>query len=148
MAQAQHGGYRKPANPAPVSGPGAMSKRTDGQPARYVSGMDYGDGQELMTQQQAAPMSGGAPTGGGPMDALLAKTTTPISAPTQYPERPLTNGQPFGPGAGPEVLATAGATGPTRAKLMATLPALMRAAERPDASPELRSMVSYLRSLL
>ena len=24
------GGYRQPSNPAPVSGPGALSKRTDG----------------------------------------------------------------------------------------------------------------------
>ena len=39
------GGYRAPSNPAPVSGPGALSQRTDGgatQPATYISGLPYG----------------------------------------------------------------------------------------------------------
>ena len=41
------GGYQQPTNPAPVSGPGALSKRTDGagQPAQYMSGLPYGQGQ-------------------------------------------------------------------------------------------------------
>ena len=52
-----HGGDRVPANPAPVSGPGAMSRRTDGQGARYMSGGQYGEGQELMDLQTSAPMS-------------------------------------------------------------------------------------------
>ena len=47
MAEA-HGGYRQPSSPAPVSGPGALSKRTDGnapsQAARYISGGDNGSG--------------------------------------------------------------------------------------------------------
>lgn len=30
------GGPRRPTNPAPVSGPGAMSKRTDGGPAQKL----------------------------------------------------------------------------------------------------------------
>lgn len=144
-----HGGARTPSNPAPVSGPGAMSRRTDGQPIRDPGGLAYGDGQELRTQQQAAPMAGrsatsGAQVGGG---MGIEVPTVPISAPTQYPDRPITNGQPFGPGAGPEVLATAN-TGPSREKLMAALPLMMRRAEQPDASPEFRALVGYLRSLL
>jgi len=55
----QRGGYRKPTNPAPVSGPGALSQRTDGQPARYTAGMAYGDGQDFYDLQTQAPMSGG-----------------------------------------------------------------------------------------
>ena len=45
------GGYRQPSNPAPVSGPGALSKRTDGgavegmtQAPKYMAGMRYGMG--------------------------------------------------------------------------------------------------------
>ena len=144
------GGYRQPSSPAPVSGPGALSKRTDGQPARYVSGMPYGDGQELMTQQQAAPMSGGGgrPQMGAGMQQLLTKPTVPLSEPTGYPDEPVTAGAPVGAGAGPEVLASAAQTGPTRDRLMAALPALMRAAERPDASKEMKALVRYLRSQL
>jgi len=60
MAEGQ-GGYRQPSNPAPVSGPGALSQRTDGQGARYMSGGQYGEGQELMELQTSAPMSKAAP---------------------------------------------------------------------------------------
>jgi hypothetical protein len=71
-----------------------------------------------------------------------------IGAPTQYPEEPVTSGVPVGPGAGSEVMASATAMdGPQRAKLLAQLKPMMRAAERPDASPQFRSMVAYLRSL-
>jgi len=56
------GGYRQPANPAPVSGPGALSARTDGgpgsatQPIRRIPGVDYGEQQALSEQQAAAPL--------------------------------------------------------------------------------------------
>jgi len=49
--------------PAMTSGPGALSRRTDGGPAskqaiRYVSGMpNYGDAQALMDMQASAPMA-------------------------------------------------------------------------------------------
>ena len=46
---ALQGGYRKPENPAPSSGPGALSQRTDGGPAqgaKYIPGLPYGQGQE------------------------------------------------------------------------------------------------------
>ena len=95
------GGYRKPANPAPVSGPGRMAKRTDGQPARYVPGLDYGEGQELMTQQQAAPMSSAPGVNSNPTEADLAMLAQPRAGLFDPPEegRPLTQGQPFGEGA-------------------------------------------------
>ena len=42
----RHGGYRTPSNPAPVSGPGSLSQRTDGGPRQVqaeMSGMPYGE---------------------------------------------------------------------------------------------------------
>ena len=49
------GGYRKPQNPAAVSGPGALSKRTDGkQPVVRVPDVPYGEQAALTAQQQAA----------------------------------------------------------------------------------------------
>ena len=35
----QHGGKRTPRNPAPVSGPGRLSRRTDGGPAQVNAQM-------------------------------------------------------------------------------------------------------------
>lgn len=104
-----HGGKRTPTNPAPVSGPGSMSKRTDGkQPAMYMSGGPYGEGQDLMELQTSAPMAE-APSvprprmgrSGGGMATSNGRAVTPLFAPTERPEEPLTAGAPFGPGPGP-----------------------------------------------
>ena len=94
---AQQGGYRKPANPAPVSGPGALSQRTDGGPAqgaKYMSGMPYG--QNTMEQQTAAPMSGGSPMPSAPE----VEMPTPLFAPTTRPNEPITSGIDLGDGPG------------------------------------------------
>ena len=95
-----HGGKRTPRNPAPVSGPGALSRRTDGQAAQYVSGLPYGEGQDFYELQQQAPMaaSGNAPrpsraTGSAPMT-----TPTPLYSPTERPDEPVTSGAAYGPG--------------------------------------------------
>ena len=54
-----HGGYRRPTNPAPVSGPGALSRRTDGrQPTRSLPNAKYGENAAFEAAQGAAPMSG------------------------------------------------------------------------------------------
>jgi hypothetical protein len=44
-----------------MSGPGALSQRTDGgatQPATYMAGLPYGQGQQNYRNQVAAPMAG------------------------------------------------------------------------------------------
>ena len=91
MAQ---GGYRKPENPAPISGPGALSKRTDGSPtqsATYMSGMPYG--QNTMEQQTAAPMAGRP-------EMPKMEMPTPLMAPTTRPNEPITSGIDRGDGPG------------------------------------------------
>ena len=93
------GGYRAPSNPAPVSGPGALSQRTDGgatQPAKYISGLPYGQGQETYSNQVAAPMAGNT------MESMPMPTE--LMAPTSRPNEPLQNGIDMGPGAGSEVM--------------------------------------------
>ena len=125
---AEQGGYRRPENPAPVSGPGALSKRTDGaQPARYMSGGPYGEGQELMELQTSAPMSEAPqavsprmPRGGGAGRRPMGGTgeVTPLFAPTERPMEPLTAGAPFGPGPSPRPQRTySGKLASTLAKL-------------------------------
>ena len=93
----QQGGYRQPANPAPASGPGALSQRTDGsptQPATYISGMPYGQGQQTYDNQVAAPMAGNT------VPQMEGINVTPLSAPTQFPDEPGTAGIDMGPGVG------------------------------------------------
>jgi len=99
---AQHGGYRQPRNPAPVSGPAALSKRTDGgategmtQPQQNYTGLPYGDNQAIATQQSGAPMAGNP----YPMAGLPE-----LSAPTQRPNEPITSGINSGPGPGTEAM--------------------------------------------
>lgn len=95
---AQQGGYRKPENPAPASGPGALSQRTDGGPtqgAKYMSGMPYGE--NTMAQQTSAPMAGRA-------EPPAMELPTPLMAPTTRPNEPITSGVDIGAGPGSEAL--------------------------------------------
>ncbi len=97
------GGYRKPENPAPMSGPGALSQRTDGKPAqgaKYISGLPYGQGQETYNQQTAAPMAAAQPMPAAPtLPPMLS-----LNDETQRPDEPLTAGLDIGEGPGSEVM--------------------------------------------
>jgi hypothetical protein len=100
------GGYRQPNNPAPVSGPGALSQRTDGgaidgmtQPQQQYTGLPYGDNKAVNDQQAGAPLAGVAPVASIPMD---------LSAPTAFPNEPISHGANWGEGPG---LNTAGIRG-------------------------------------
>ena len=96
---AQQGGYRKPTNPASVSGPGSLSQRTDGgptQPATYIPGLPYGQGQQTYDNQVAVPMAG------NPVPQM--EMPTPLLAPTTRPNEPITTGIDRGPGAGSEAM--------------------------------------------
>lgn len=101
-----HGGMRRPSNPAPVSGPGALSRRTDGQGAKYMAGGEYGEGQEMMDLQTSAPMAKSPEVrprrrAAAPPAVEMGPAPTPLFAPTQRPDEPITAGAPFGPGPGP-----------------------------------------------
>lgn len=102
------GGYRPTApqnNPANVSATGGAGQ-SGTQPARYISGLGYGEGQATMQQQQSAPMAGpNAPTASAssPMETMLP-SLTPLSAPTERPNEPITTGMDFGAGPGSEAL--------------------------------------------
>lgn len=95
------GGYREPANPAPVSGPGALSRRTDGGPVqgkKYIpANGKYGEATALQEIQSGAPMQGN-PIPSTPTPSIPAMPVTPIDAPTNRPDEPVTAGMPFGPG--------------------------------------------------
>src|SRR5512138_256775 len=88
-----HGGYRAPSHPAAVSGPGALSQRTDGGPARMdVTGGSYGSSQDFRQQESAAPLSAPAPPSAPP------PSFTGLGEPTQNPGEPVTAGADGGAG--------------------------------------------------
>ena len=115
---AEHGGYRKPAHPAPVSGPGAHSRRTDGGPAQVISSMGgqaYGQRSADVAAQQAAPMAGTQPLPSPAQVSSGQQGQQDLSHPQQYsggefdrptdrPNEPVTAGADMGAGPGPEVL--------------------------------------------
>ena len=103
------GGYRVPSNPAAVSGPGALSQRTDGGPtqgAKYVSGLPYGQGQQTYSNQVAAPMAGNSMGASAMGDSGLVQMEMPteLMAPTTRPNEPVSSGINIGDGPGSEVL--------------------------------------------
>jgi hypothetical protein len=116
-----HGGMRRPSNPAPVSGPGSLSRRTDGQGARYIAGGEYGEGQEMMDLQTSAPMAKSPEVkprrrAAAPPAMDMGPAPTPLFAPTERPDEPITAGAPFGPGPGPQQRVV---TGTVSSRLMA-----------------------------
>lgn len=95
---AEQGGYREPSNPAPVSGPGALSQRTDGGPtqgAKYIPGLPYGQGQETYNNQVAAPMQG---------NTFAQEMPTELLALSSRPNEAVTSGIDLGAGAGSAAL--------------------------------------------
>lgn len=139
-----HGGYRRPADPAPVSGPGSLSQRTDGgptsQPPMVAPGGPYGSRQDMMALQQGAPMQGGG-----------TPPPPPLDAPTSRPNEPVTAGADAGAGIGMAaagIRSTPAATqidDATRERLIGALPVLMWLASQPKASEQTRQFVRQVR---
>lgn len=94
---------------AGVAGPGKFSKRTDG--IQFQSDA-YGAGVENAAIKAGAPLAKTPdvrPTSRSAMGMAPSQLgeVTPLFAPTQRPDEPVTTGIPVGPGAGPEVLGMA-----------------------------------------
>lgn len=105
----QQGGYQAPNNPAPVSGPSGLSKRTDGGPtqgAKYISGLPYGQGGETYSNQVAAPMAGNNMGSAAMGDSGLVQMEMPteLMAPTARPNEAITSGIDTGEGPGSAAL--------------------------------------------
>lgn len=108
----RRGGYRKPSQPAAVSGPGALSQRTDGAvPTTLPSGGAYGERTALAEQQAGAPLTpqqSGGGGGGAPQGQPVPGRQFGGSAfaSTQRPGEPMTAGVDWGdgPGAPPQHL--------------------------------------------
>jgi hypothetical protein len=155
MANGQ-GGRRTPGQPAPVSGPGRLSKRTDGGPQQTqaeMTGMPYGENAEFNTLQGQAPMSAAGQTtaraprprqgrGGGGMGGPV-----PLFSPTQRPDEPVTAGAPFGPGEGPPTSPGRLNISQNDAQLLSRyMPDLMVMAQDPNTPDGFKRFVRHLRN--
>lgn len=134
-----HGGQRTPANPAPVSGPGALSQRTDGGPTApppMRGDGSYGDSADMQSIESGAAMRGGPSTG----------TMIPFGAPTQNPQEPVTAGAAAGPGIGPQAAGIQNDTDATLDQLKPLQRSLDVIANLPSATPQLRAFVRALKA--
>lgn len=127
------GGYREPEHPAPVSGPGALSRRTDGQGVRRLPDAGYGESAQFEADQAGAPMAGAQ--------------ITPFDAPTARPGEPVTAGAPLGAGVGPEGAGIqTGDVQADYANMRYLLPGLEIVANLPGSNPSTRAFLRKLRS--
>jgi len=140
------GGYRKPGNPAPVSGPGALSRRTDG---RIAEGFAYGMNKQINEQAAAAPMAKAvAPTASRPMNvAPQLPAVTPITAETMNPDESVMAGINMGAGPGSEALMMPNmndSSAEFNKSISSYYPVLSYIASRPNTSPETRRALAIL----
>ena len=86
-----------------ISGPGSFSKRTDLQ---YQS-EGYGDGVAYDATKAGAPLAKSPDVRGATNTSVrqaAQEGVTPLYAPTQRPDEPITTGIDMGPGAGSDIL--------------------------------------------
>jgi hypothetical protein len=149
-----HGGYRQPASPAPVSGPGNLSQRTDGGPAAKQSvaklpNAGYGEQSEFRGIQQGAPIQKVEP--GAPSGVTSGPLPPPLDAPSGRPGEPVTHGADAGPGGGQGVLGLLDQDGLAQSdlkSLLRYLPTLQYIVDStPDAPASTLALVRYLRSV-
>ena len=90
-----------------VSGPGKYAKRVDRMPSNF-----YGDTTETAADAAGAPLAKTPDVKGMPMgqveaasqNAVSQTPVTPLFAPSQRPNEPITHGVDIGPGAGSSAL--------------------------------------------
>jgi len=128
------GGYRPPANPASVSGPGALSQRTDSPPPIPGDG-SYGDTKNMTAIQSGAPMSP-SPSPGIPMPGF--------GDPSMNPDEPVTAGSPLGDGAGPEALGSDPRPEEVQ-RMKRWLPQLQLMAKDPATPQSVKALFEYIR---
>lgn len=145
MANGQHGGYRRPSNPAAVSGPGALSARTDGgagQPVRVAPGGEYGSRKDMEQIQSGARMQGG----GGQLPP--PPPVTPLDAPSEMPDVPVTDGADAGPGLDSRAAGIRGEKEISDEQLRPLLYSLELMANLPGSNQETRQFVRALKARL
>ena len=137
---------------AGVSGPGKFSKRTDGL---SFESTEYGSGVENAANKAGAPLARTPdvrPTSRSEMGMAPSQMepVTPLFAPSQRPDEPITSGIAMGDGPGPEVLGINNNldTQEDKDRMLSYLPALEVVAASPNSSQAFRNYVRQLRANL
>jgi hypothetical protein len=146
---AVQGGYRKPGKPAPVSGPGALSRRTDG---RVAEGFAYGMNKQINEQAASAPMAKAPqPRPASASSMMSASPLPPLTSITAEsdPNDPITNGVPIGPGANSiPGLSSGPVEDPDINMIRDYYPMLEFWASQPGTSQATKDYVQYLRTII
>jgi hypothetical protein len=148
------GGYRRPRQPAPVSGPGQLSRRTDGGPQQTtqpMTGMGYGENAEFDAVQGAAPLAA-TPSVSNARTRSMSPTgqgvaAVPLFSNSGFPEEPVTAGASMGPGPGPAQLDGAAMLSEDMEVIKQYLPDLEMATMFRGAPKSFIALVNYLRSV-
>lgn len=127
---------------------------TDGQPVRYMSGGEYGEGKENLELQSSAMMnkSGSNPTAApaGAIRAALSQNQdiVPLNALTTRPDEPVSAGAAMGDGPGAGALSSSlmlnSQNDQDIARLAAHLPVYRQIAEGPNSSAAFKNWVRWL----
>lgn len=146
-----------PSQPAAVSGPGPLSRRTDGGPAQAMMTLPdarYGENSQFQSLQQGASLSASPTPAGGGMDPNslppnpAAGSVIPFSAPSNRPDEPVTSGAQLGQG--PDMSALGMSPGAMErqdiSRISQSLPLFEMMANQPDALPSTRMMVNLLKA--
>lgn len=132
-----------PMNPlAGPSGPGKFSTRTD---KLDMGSTSYGEGKETAAIKSGAPLAATPDVKGTPASAVRQADITPLFAPSQRPDEPVTSGIDMGPGVGSEALAMRKDDDTNfRAAIAAYKPVLNFISDQPNTSPETRAAIRQL----
>ena len=135
---------------AGAAGPGKFSKRTD----MDMGSIAYGEGVETKAIQGGAPLARTPDVRAARASDVRAAAeqvpVTPLFAPSQRPDEPITTGIPMGAGPGPEVLGINNNldTQEDKERMISYLPALEVMAASPNSSQAFRNYVRMLRANL
>ena len=132
-----------PMNPlAGPSGPSKFSTRTD---KLELGSTSYGEGKETAAIKSGATLATTPDVKGTPASAVREAALTPLYAPSQRPEEPITTGIDMGPGAGSEALMMRQDDDTNfRAAISSYKPVLNFIADQPNTSPETRAAIRQL----
>lgn len=132
-----------PMNPlAGPSGPGKFSTRTD---KLEMGSTSYGEGKETAAIKSGATLATTPDVKGTPASDVRQAALTPLFAPSQRPEEPITTGIDMGAGAGSEALAMRQDDDTNfRAAIAAYKPVLNFISDQPNTSPETRAAIRQL----
>ena len=138
---------------AGAAGPGKFSVRTDGLSLPSAA---YGEGVETAAIKAGAPMAKTPDVRGATntqvRQAAAGAPVTPLYAPSQRPDEPITAGIAMGEGPGPEALGMMNQRTEDdtqfRAQMQEYLPVLSYISQLPSASPETRKAIRQLRDSL